>query len=264
MIVPRDYAGQRQLWEQLSVVFSGNGTRPPGPEPTGCPTPWPEPTPWPQPTPWPEPTGCPTPWPEPTPWPQPTPWPEPTACPTPWPEPTPAPCSKGVGGVWQVVKLEDLRAWTRECFRDVEEVDFAAKIGAPGDSLWLPLKCWDFDFHLEGKYGVGIIGGYTLGVYIMDKDGNVEGNWIKQWQQGSKYCFLRVVSIARKTRPPAMWIFMGSPERVWSKFLVPGETAKVWVHLPMFSDSMEVTRSSWMLMWRTGCGDTDWVNYGYE
>ena len=33
MIVPRDYAGQRQLWEQLSQVFGGNGTCPPCPDP---------------------------------------------------------------------------------------------------------------------------------------------------------------------------------------------------------------------------------------
>ena len=33
MIVPRDYAGQRLLWEQLNQVFGGNGTCPPCPDP---------------------------------------------------------------------------------------------------------------------------------------------------------------------------------------------------------------------------------------
>ena len=43
MIVPRDYAGQRQLWEQLSVVFGGPGPDPPGPDPPGPDPPGPDP-----------------------------------------------------------------------------------------------------------------------------------------------------------------------------------------------------------------------------
>lgn len=39
MIVPRDYAGQRQLWEQLSQVFGGNGPCPPPPPPPPPPRP---------------------------------------------------------------------------------------------------------------------------------------------------------------------------------------------------------------------------------
>ena len=45
MIVPRDYAGQRQLWEQLSQVFGGNGPDPPGPDPPGPDPPGPDPPP---------------------------------------------------------------------------------------------------------------------------------------------------------------------------------------------------------------------------
>ena len=245
MIVPRDYAGQRQLWEQLSQVFGDNGPCPPGPEPTACPTPWPSPTPWPQPT------ACPTPWPSPTPWPQPTPW------------PTPPPCSKAAGGVWNVWELEDIRAWTRESFPGTVFVDSPATIGAPASSLWLPLQCWDFEFHMDMEFEAGVNGGFTLGIYILDYEGKIKGQWMHEVTTGRNFCFLRTVTIARKSGSPAMWIFMGSSKRLWSVDLIPGKTGKVWVHLPMFSDAMFARPSNFMILWRNGCGDTDWVNHGY-
>ena len=153
-------------------------------------------------------------------------------------------------------------AWSDAAFPNWEHVDDPASVGAPDGSLWLPLECWDFEFFMETGSQYGISVGHDLGIYILDYEQKVKGHWLEA-TVARGYCYLRTVTIPRKTGSPALWIILVVKGKYWCVDLLPGRTGKVWVHLPLFGSQMFAVHTQYKILWRNGCGDTEWDNHGF-